>query len=50
MANIAIIMGSVYGAAEYLADTIDKELKKAGHTTTYNASPLLRTSMMLTHR
>lgn len=41
MAKIAIIMGSVYGAAEYLADTIDKELKKAGHTTIYNASPLV---------
>lgn len=41
MAHIALIMGSVYGAAHDLADTINNVLTQAGHTTTFNASPLV---------
>jgi MioC protein len=41
MANIAIIMGSVYGAAQTLADTVSSALKELGHTVTYNTSPLV---------
>ena len=41
MAQIAIIMGSVYGAAQQLAEVINKELHDAGHTTIYNDSALV---------
>mgnify|MGYP000179515500 len=41
MAQIAIIMGSVYGAAQQLAELINKELHAAGHTTIYNDSALV---------
>lgn len=41
MAHIAIIMGSVYGAAEELAETVNKILHEAGHSTNFNTSPLV---------
>lgn len=41
MANIAIIMGSVYGAAQSLAELVSIELHKAGHVVTFNSSPLV---------
>jgi len=41
MAQIAIIMGSVYGAAQELAELINKELHEQGHTTIYNNSALV---------
>lgn len=41
MAQIALIMGSVYGAAQTLANTIQQVLHERGHTTIYNASALV---------
>ena len=41
MARVAIIMGSVYGAAQGLANLIQEKLHQAGHTTVYNNSALV---------
>lgn len=41
MATVAIIMGSVFGAAQTLSATIQNELHAAGHTTIYNNSALV---------
>ncbi len=41
MARVALIMGSVYGAAQELSNTVQQALHDAGHTTVYNSSALV---------
>lgn len=41
MARVAIIMGSVFGAAQNLANAAQTKLHEAGHVTVYNPSALV---------